>query len=45
MAVEGGTLNWLFKNILRFAGWAPCEVFTGSKAPWFQAHGSAQPHK
>lgn len=34
LAVEGGSLNWLFKNIIRFAGWAPCEVLTGSKAPW-----------
>jgi hypothetical protein len=23
-------MNWLFKNIMRFAGWAPCDALTGS---------------
>jgi hypothetical protein len=33
LATEGGTMNWLYKNIFRFAGWAPCDALTGRPNP------------
>jgi hypothetical protein len=33
LATEGGTMNWLYKNIFRFAGWAPCDALTGQPSP------------
>lgn len=38
MDQEGGTYNWLFKTLTRFAGIAPCKAL-GNNATWLQPVG------